>query len=249
MKCFFLSFILMFLCSCQSARLAEKNSIKSDYHVDIAKNFLHHNKNPEAIKELNDAIKLNPKNAEAHHQLALCLYQRGKIDESLASFRQSLNYDPKNTKVRNDFVTLLIEQKKYLESYKESTIAVDDLTYPRPEESLFLKSLSAIELAKKYPQLKKVVKNTLESTLVYSPNHCGALYHLADFYIKNKDPKKSYVLYHKSLKNCPNSADKLKSLNALIPLSKKFGLVYQWGRYKQLQSKIARKPKIYGQDN
>lgn len=241
MRLIFLTFALLSLSSCQTARLTEKNKIKSKYHVDIAKNFLQYNKNPEAISELQKAIALNPKNAEAHHQLALSLYQRGKMSEAIQSFKESLKHDEKNTKVRNDYVTLLLEKKLYVEAYKNSTISVNDLTYPNPEESFFLKSLSALELAKKYPNLKTVVKNSLESTLVYNPNHCGALYHLGEFYLKQKDPKKSYVLYHKSLKNCHTNPDKLKALNALIPLSKKFGLVYQWGRYKQLQSKISKK--------
>lgn len=242
MKLITLILTMMILASCQTAQIAEKNKTKSKYHVDIAKNLLAHNKNPEAIAELNTAIKLMPKNAEAHHLLAISLYQRGKFDEALNSFRQSLKFDPTNTKSRNDFITLLLERKLFVEAFKEANISANDLTYPQPEESLFLKSLAAIELSKRYPKLESTVKKSLEATLVYNPNHCGALYHLGDFYNKHKDLKKSYVLYHKSLKSCQNSPDKLKALNALIPLSKKFGLVYQWGRYKELQSKISKKP-------
>ncbi len=242
MKLVTLILMMVFLASCQTARVAEKNKIKSKLHVDIAKNLLAHNKNPDAISELNMAIEMDPKNADAHHLMAISLYQRGKSDEAIKSFRQSLMHEPGNTKVRNDFITLLLEKKLYVEAFKEARISANDLTYPQPEESLFLKSLAAIELAKKYPKLQVTVKKSLEATLAYNPRHCGALFHLGDFYSKHKDPKKSYVLYHKSLKSCQNSPDKLKALNALIPLSKKFGLVYQWGRYKQLQSKISKKP-------
>lgn len=241
-KLFILSFV--FLCGCQSLTVTEKEKTKSKFHVDIAKNFLNYNKNPEAIAELQKALKLNPKNADAHHQMALCLYARSKFEEAINSFEKSLEFDPKNTLFRNNYVTLLIEMKRYAEAYRHSKISIADLTYPRPEESLYLQAQAARQLSRKYPQLKLVAKSTLEQTLKYNPKHCGALYELADLYNTSKDLKKSYIFYHKSLEHCQVSDDKLKALDALIPLSKKFGLVYQWGRYKQLRSKITKKPTL-----
>lgn len=239
-----LIFSFLFLCGCQSLTISEKEKTKSKLHVDIAKNFLNYNKNPEAIAELQIAIKLNPKNADAHHQMALCLYTRGKLEEAVNSFDRSLEIDPQNTLFRNNYITLLIEMKRYAEAFRHSKISTADLTYPRPEESLYLQAQAAKQLSKKYPQLRLVAKSTLEQTLKYNPKHCGALYELADLYSTSRDLKKSYIFYHKSLENCQVSDDKIKALDALIPLSKKFGLVYQWGRYKQLRSKITKKPTL-----
>jgi type IV pilus assembly protein PilF len=244
MKTKFLIFFFLILTGCQTLTVTEKEKTKSKFHVDIAKNFLNYNKNPEAIAELQKALKLNPENADAHHQMALCLYARGKYNDAAQSFHRSLEIEPSNTFYRNNYVTLLIEMRRYAEAFRHSKISVADLTYPKPEESLYLQAQASSQLAKKYPQMKVVAKTTLEQTLKYNPKHCGALYGLADLYSHSKELKKSYIFYHKSLENCQVSDDKIKALDALIPLSKKFGLVYQWGRYKQLRSKITKKPTL-----
>lgn len=235
-------FLLLFLVSCSSLEISKKDKIKSSYHLDIAMSFIRHNKNPEAIAELEKAIKLDPKNYEAYHQMGLCLYQRGRLHEAIDNFKTSIMVEPKATNVRNDLITLQLEQKNYVEAYRNAVISVNDLTYTQPAQSYFLKAQAAIHLMDKYPKFIKIAQNSLQSTLQFNPDHCGALFHLGEVYSKKRQYKKSYVLYNKSLKSCQLNEDKIKSLNALIPLSKKFGLVYQWGRYKQLQSEIAKKP-------
>lgn len=235
--------VLIFLTSCQLPGIAEKNKTKAEYHVDIALGYLRHKKNPEAIAELNQAVKLDPQNAMAHHLLGTCLYQRGRFHEAVDSYNTSLSIDPKATNVRNDLVMIYLENHKYEEAYKNALISAQDLTFPAPDQSLFLKSQAALKLAQKDRRYAKVAKRTLLATLKANPNHCGALYHLGDLYAKKQQLKKSYVLYSKSLKNCQLAQDKLKSLDALIPLSKQFGLVYQWGRYKQLKTELAKQTK------
>lgn len=218
---------------------------KSKYHVDLAIGYLRHEKNPEAISELNQAIKLNPKNSEAYQYLGMCLYQRNRVLESIDAFLTSLSIDPTVTEVRNDLITVYLEHKNYEEAYKHAVISANDLTYKFPAESLYLKAKSASYLAAKNPQYYPIAEKALMATLNLAPNHCGALYDMGQLYTRKRLLKKSYVLYHKSLKNCQLEEDKLKSLNALIPLSKKFGLVYQWGRYKQLKSELAKKSKNF----
>lgn len=237
-------FLLLLLTSCQiTGSVSEKDKTKSNYHVEIATGLLRHNKNPEAIAELNQAIKLNPQNAAAYHILGKCLYQRGRYREAVDSLQTSLMIDPKATYVRNDLITIQLENRDYENAYKNARISVNDLTFPSPDQSHFLKSQAALNLAKKDKRFLKVAKTSLLATLKVNPNHCGALYHLGDIYAKNRLYKKSYVLYDRSLKNCHLAEDKLKSLDALIPLSKQFGLVYQWGRYKQLRAELAKQKK------
>lgn len=234
---------LILLTSCQSTRVSKKAETKSGYHVDIALGFLRHNKNPEAIEELESAIKLNPYNAKAYHYLGMCLYQRNRMDRSVNAFLKSLSINPSDTEVRNDLITIYLEQKNYLKAYRHARISVTDLTYTQPDKSLFLRSQAALNLAQEDPRFLKIAEKDLKNIVKLNPNHCGALYHLGRIYSKKTKFKRSYVLFNKSLKSCQLEEDKLKSLNALIPLSKKFGLVYQWGRYKQLKLELAKKTK------
>lgn len=233
--------LLLLLSSCQLTSVSQKNIKKANFHVEIASTYLTRNKNPEAIAELTKALNLDPQNADAHYIMGLSLYERGRLNEAVSHMKESLSINPKNTKVRNDLATLYLEKKMGLEAYKEAKISSNDLTYPDPAESYFLKSQAGLLLVNKKPAMKKIVKKDLFLALKYNPSHCGALYHLGRLYAHDKQNKKSYVMFHKSLKNCNLKQDKLKALNALIPLSKKFGLVYQWGRYKQLKEQISKK--------
>lgn len=233
---------LGFITGCQSpGRVAEKNKIKAQYHLELAQNYLKSGKNPAAIEELQNALNLDPTNAQAHYQMALSLYHRQRIQPSMFHFEQSLLYDKKNTGVRNDFILLLLEQKRYSEALKQAQLSVDDLTYADPAQSYYLMALAAMPLTKISKKFRPTVKKSLITALNYNSKHCGALFNLGKYYTSVKQPKKAYVLYHKSLKNCHLAQDKEMALSQLIPLSKKFRLVYQWKRYNQLKAELERK--------
>lgn len=234
-----------FVSGCQSrGDLVEKNKIKAQYHLELAQNYLKSGKNPAAIEELQNALNMDPTNAMAHYQMALSLYHRQRIQQALYHFDQSLIYDKKNTAVRNDYILLLLEQRKYAEAYKQTQISVDDLTYPDPAQSYYLMSLAAMPLAKRQPSYRPALKKALITSLNYNSKHCGALFNLGKYYSTVKQPKKAYVLYHKSLKNCRLPKDKEMALAQLIPLSKKFRLVYQWKRYNQLKAELSKQEQL-----
>ena len=224
--------------SCQTSRVSQRDMKKSNLHVEVASNLIQRNLNPEAIAELFKALNLNPMNDIAHHTLALCLYQRDRIKESAYHFEQSLKINPKNTNVRNNFITLLLERKLYKSAFYHSKYSTNDLTYSNPAQSHYLQFQAALNLTSKNPLIKSIAKKSLLRTLKYQPKHCGALFHLGKLYVKQNKFKKSYVLFHRSLKNCQMKEDKLRALKKLIPLAKRFKLVYQWGKYKLLKNKI-----------
>lgn len=233
---------LFFLVGCQHYSIeAEKNKLKAQYHLELANNLLNAGRNPAAIEELQNAINLDPTNPEAHHKMALSLYQRLRYTQALDHFKQSLLYDKKNTQVRVDMVLLLLEQKNYTEAFKHAEIAVNDLTYSYPAKSHYLMALASLPLSQSKDHYKAVAKKSLITTLNYSPKHCGALFQLGKFYESEKQPKKAFVLYRRSLKSCQLAHDKALALNELIPLSKQLGLVYQWKRFNQLKQKLAKK--------
>ena len=233
--------ISFLIASCQTRGISPENAKKSNLHVEVANNLIQRNLNPEAIAELHKALNLNPMNAVAHHALALCLHQRGRTKESIHHFKQSLKIDPKNTNVRNNFITLLLEKKFYKSAFYHSKYSINDLTYPNPAQSYYLRFQAALNWTPQNLPIKHIAKKSLLQTLKYQPKHCGALFSLGKLYTKQNESKKSYVLFHKSLKNCQIKEDKLRALNKLIPLAKKLRLVYQWGKYKQLRNKLKHK--------
>jgi Tfp pilus assembly protein PilF len=55
----------------------------------------------EATEQLNEALRLNPNSAEAHHNLGLVLFASGKEEEGVAEFSAALRLKPDLTVARD----------------------------------------------------------------------------------------------------------------------------------------------------
>lgn len=239
----FIFCIFVSLTACQSVtKTSEKNKLKADYHIELADNLLKAGKNPAAIQELQNAINLDPSNAQAHYKMAASLYERRRTGQAIHHFKESLTYDPKATAVRLDLALVYYENKLYAEAAEQAKIAANDLTYPDPARSHYLLGISLMELSKKNKNLLSGARRSFISTLSYNANHCGALYNLGRVYKAEKKNKQAFVLLKKSLNYCSMRGDKELALNQLIPLSKELGLVKQWQSFNQLKIKLAQKP-------
>ena len=57
----------------------------------------------EAIRQGQEAIRLNPDNAEAHNNLGIALSQKGQTDEALRQFHETIRLRPNNAEAHNNF--------------------------------------------------------------------------------------------------------------------------------------------------
>jgi tetratricopeptide (TPR) repeat protein len=76
----------------ESAAFQKKN--KGQEFFDQALKLEAEGKTVEAIKAYQDAIKENPKNAQAHYNLGIALATTGKVVQALRSWHRALWLDP-----------------------------------------------------------------------------------------------------------------------------------------------------------
>ena len=48
-----------------------------------------------AIAEYHKAIELDPKDASAHYNLGVALYDKGQLDDAIAEYKKAIELDPK----------------------------------------------------------------------------------------------------------------------------------------------------------
>ena len=89
--------------------------------VYLSKGVLAYNKKEfnQALTALQEAIKAQPQNAEAHYYLGLTQIELGQYPEALASLQRSLQLDPKRTTIHFDLGITSFKMGKYAQALQE----------------------------------------------------------------------------------------------------------------------------------
>ena len=76
------------------------------------------NKNPkEALKDYDEAIRLNPKLTEAYYNRGLCHMALGKYKEATKDFNKTLELEPQYANAKNNIGVMLAKKKKYADAW------------------------------------------------------------------------------------------------------------------------------------
>jgi Flp pilus assembly protein TadD len=77
--------------------------LKPDYglaHVGLGKVRREEGRFEEAIRHFGDALRFDPRDADAHYHLATVLGLQGRLEEAVAHYRQALQIDGANAPAR-----------------------------------------------------------------------------------------------------------------------------------------------------
>ena len=105
---------------------------KSDFHYKLARNYLDVHNVPMALKELKDALKYNPDNADAHHLRGFIMFGRGNYVEAESEFKKTLKIDPRYYPARNNLGSLYIAMGRYKDAIRVLRPLLEEELYPTP---------------------------------------------------------------------------------------------------------------------
>lgn len=84
---------------------------------------------PEALKDLTNAYKINPRSPAITNALGLAYHARGRSDLAIKYLLESLSIDPSFTEARNNLVRIYIETKDFKSARQQLNLVKKDLTY------------------------------------------------------------------------------------------------------------------------
>lgn len=85
-----------------------------------------------ALRDLTHAIRLDPRNSEAHGALAVLYERLGHPDKAEAHYRKALSADPGNYAAHNNFGRFLCNQGRAEEAMAEFRLVIDEPMYALP---------------------------------------------------------------------------------------------------------------------
>jgi type IV pilus biogenesis/stability protein PilW len=88
----------------------------------------------EALASANDAIKRDPKNAEAHNFLGLIYMSQSDYPKAVGELKEAVRLNPFFTDAHNNLGVAFRETKAYDKSLAEFQAALKDKTYKTPEK-------------------------------------------------------------------------------------------------------------------
>lgn len=137
--------------------------------VRLGAAYLQEGNAPDAVRALQEATKLDPRNWNAWNKLGLAYFKQGAPERAEKAFRQSLDLVPGNAEVNNNFGYVLTRLGRYEEALPHFQTALDDLTYRKP--SLVLSNWGhALYMLDRYDEAEK----KLDQAVSRAPNLCQA---------------------------------------------------------------------------
>jgi len=98
--------------------------------LDLARGYMEENNFGQARRPLNRALKIDPRNVEAHVLLGVVNQAEGDLDLAEDSFRDALRADPDDPQALNNYGSFLYGQGRYEEAVKPLRRLVDNPSYP-----------------------------------------------------------------------------------------------------------------------
>jgi Tfp pilus assembly protein PilF len=96
----------------------------SDFHLQLAYGDWQAGQVPQAIEELQTALAIDPRNADAHYMLGFVFSGRNMFNEAIQHYRQALLLRPNWYEVKNNLGAVFLE----LERWEEAAAIFEELT-------------------------------------------------------------------------------------------------------------------------
>lgn len=132
-KLFFSSFFFVVLTACvtkDDTKVVETNA--ADIYLQLGVRYLNLNKLEIAKENLQHAITLDPKNAQAFNALAFLDEKLGKMDDARIHYQTAIALTPDDLGVKNNYGRFLCEQNEIEKGMALLTAATSDRLNERP---------------------------------------------------------------------------------------------------------------------
>jgi type IV pilus assembly protein PilF len=197
----FAAFCVMFaLASCKT--ISDQDRDQSQIRAELAAKSLL--KEPQsALKDAEEALKLDPENADAWHIKAIIMHQSfGRLEEASAAYAKAIELKNPFSEAHTNYGNLLMDQKRYDDAIAQYDIALNDVMYATP---FIAQGNSGFAHFKKGDTTNAI--SHLKSALTLNPKYCLGFLQLGQVYESVNNTVDSCKAFAKYRENCPDRGD------------------------------------------
>jgi Tfp pilus assembly protein PilF len=126
---------LLTLSGCMGARRQGARPEPAKEHYTRALQYLSIGAGEQAVKELNDALKLEPTNAEFHNTLAFAYHYEGRYQFALTHYAKALELAPGYAEAHVNLAALYVDLARWDDAIVQGREALKITTYQNPEKA------------------------------------------------------------------------------------------------------------------
>ena len=173
----------------------------NDYsYVRAGNEFFKHDEPDNAIAEYNQALKINPNNAEAHRKLGFLLYNVKKLHEQgMAHYYKSLRINPGDPYIHYDLGMALLHQGKLDQAIKHLSQALPHIPQGLDKQYDPINMRCQLGMALFYKGNSNQAMAHLSEAAILDPNNPEAHYKLAIVLADRGEIQKTLSHYAKAL--------------------------------------------------
>jgi len=131
------------------SNLKEDPKKRIEIGVQAANEYLKAGDTDNALRHVEKALELDPKNAGALQTMALIYTREGQVERAEEYYRKAVRYNPTLASTRNNYATLLYSQDRYKEAADQLEVAVKDLSYDNRGQALQNLAMCYLKLGRK----------------------------------------------------------------------------------------------------
>lgn len=167
-----------------------KNEELASMRVQLGQEYLQQGAYEVAMREIDKALELNGRSAEAHHAKALLHQRLGQDDRAEASYKRALALAPGDPRLNNNYGIFLCERGHYAAAENHFDCAIDNPFYTSPETA-YLNAGSCSATAGHYDAAERYLLTALQ----LAPTSSRALLLLAEAkYMRGQfEPARAYL--------------------------------------------------------
>jgi len=147
---------------------------RAQLHADIAAGFYERGQMQVALQELDEAIKLDPKNAKVYNVYGLVYAVLGEDANAERNFQQAIALAPSDSEIRQNWGWYLCTHGKPRESIPEFEMAIRNPLYKSPDVALTNAGKCSIEFGD-----NRAGEEYLRRAMTINPGNVSASYNLA----------------------------------------------------------------------
>lgn len=164
--------VLMLVTSCASKKGIENK--KAGIYFAAGTQSLMQKQYTDALKNLLEANKLNPNNAEILNNLGMAYYFKGEMELAVRTLKTTLKIDKNNSDAKINLASIAFKQGRVSEAERLYKSVLEDLTYDKQARTLY--NLGILELEGKQNTVS--AENYFKKSIKEDDNYCPAYYHL-----------------------------------------------------------------------